>query len=112
KSRFRTFVRVCVDAFVAKERRAATALKRGGQIVVLSLDFEGADGELRQQSIAGQIDRDDFFRQEWIRSLFALAVEDLRQQFAASGKSTHFLLFERYDLATAEPLTYALLGEE
>jgi len=112
KSRFRTFVRVCVDGFIAKERRAAAALKRGGETMVVSLDFAGADSELRHQSFAASIEPEQLFRQEWVRALFALAVEDLRQQCAASDKGTHFLLFERYDLATAEPLTYAQLAQE
>ena len=32
KARFRTFVRICVDRFVSKQRRAAGSLKRGGEI--------------------------------------------------------------------------------
>jgi RNA polymerase sigma factor (sigma-70 family) len=115
KARFRTFVRVCVDRFVAKEHRAATRLKRGGPTDLVALDFEGAEGELRRQSLAPGTDPDDFFRQEWLRGLFALAVEDLRQQCAASDKNSHFVLFERYDLEGPDAparLTYAQLGQE
>jgi RNA polymerase sigma factor (sigma-70 family) len=115
KARFRTFVRLCVDGFVAKERRAAARLKRGGHTELLSLDFEAADGELRCQPPAQGVDPDDFFRQEWVRSLFALAVEDLRQRCAASDKNTHFALFERYDLEgplAPESPSYAQLGRE
>jgi RNA polymerase sigma factor (sigma-70 family) len=115
KARFRTFVRVCVDGFVAKEQRAATRLKRGGQIELLSLDFDAADGELRCQPPAQGVDSDDFFRQEWVRNLFALAVEDLRLHCAASDRNTHFALFERYDLEgplAPEGPSYAQLGQE
>jgi RNA polymerase sigma factor (sigma-70 family) len=115
KARFRTFVRLCVDGFVSNERRAAGRLKRGGQVAMLPLDFAGADNELHRQAPAIAVDPDDFFRQEWVRSLFTLAVEDLRQHCAAASKDTHFALFERYDLASSvaqEGLTYAQLGEE
>jgi RNA polymerase sigma factor (sigma-70 family) len=115
KARFRTFVRLCVDGFVANEQRAASRLKRGGGTNLLSLDFEDADGELRQQPAALEMDLDDFFRQEWLRGLFALAVEDLRQECAAGGKEVRFKLFERYDLDNPEAgvrLTYAQLGQE
>src|SRR5262245_13632540 len=37
KARFRTFLRVCVDGFVANERRAAGRLKRGGGAELLTL---------------------------------------------------------------------------
>jgi RNA polymerase sigma factor (sigma-70 family) len=115
KARFRTFVRLCVDGFVANERRAAARLKRGGHSELLALDFEGADEELRRQVPAAGTDLDDFFRQEWVRGLFTLAVEDLRRQCADTGRNLHFRLFERYDLESPEAradLTYARLGEE
>jgi RNA polymerase sigma factor (sigma-70 family) len=113
-ARFRTFVRVCVDGFVANEQRAAHRLKRGGGQQLLPLDFEWAEGELRRQAPGAGMDPDDFFRQEWVRGLCALAVEELRRQCAATGKETHFALFERYDLEgpdTPGSLTYARLAE-
>jgi RNA polymerase sigma factor (sigma-70 family) len=115
KARFRTFIRVCVDGFVANEQRAAGRLKRGGVARVLALDFDTAEGELRRHAPAAAVDPDEYFRQEWVRGLFALAVEDLRLQCAASGKTAHFALFERYDLDGPdgpERLTYGQLAQE
>jgi RNA polymerase sigma factor (sigma-70 family) len=115
KARFRTFVRLCVDGFVAKERRAATRLKRGGLTSPLSLDFATADGELLRQVSAPDADPDAYFHKEWLRGLFALAVEDLRSECAATGKQTHFALFERYDLDGPDAqarLTYEQLGRD
>jgi RNA polymerase sigma factor (sigma-70 family) len=115
RARFRTFVRLCVDGFVANERRASNRLKRGGGAELLSLDFAVAEGELRRQEPAVAVDLDDFFRQEWVRELFAGAVDDLRRQCAGSGKELHFKLFERYDLDgpdAAVKLSYASLAEE
>ncbi len=113
KARFRTFVRVCVDGFVANEHRAA--VRRHAGHAHLSLDFDVAEGELREHPAAAGVDADDYFRQEWLRGLFALAVEALRQECAAAGKGTHFTLFERYDLDgpdRPDRLTYAQLAEE
>jgi RNA polymerase sigma factor (sigma-70 family) len=115
RARFRTFVRLCVDGFVAKEQRAAARLKRGGHVQLLSLDFAGADEELRLQQPAAAANLDDFFRQEWLRSLVVLAVEDLRHQCASTNKDAHFALFERYDLQGAEAgqtISYLQLGQE
>jgi RNA polymerase sigma factor (sigma-70 family) len=115
KARFRTFVRTCVDGFVANEQRAAGSLKRGGHITLVALDFQAADGELLHQKAPAGNDLDEFFHQEWVRGLFALAVDDLRRQCAAADKALHFTLFERYDLDAAPTqgkLTYAQLGQE
>jgi RNA polymerase sigma factor (sigma-70 family) len=115
KARFRTFLRLCVDGFVAKEKRADGRLKRGGGVEILSLDFEGAEGELRRQEPIADADPDDYFRQEWLRGLFAAAVDDLRLDCTASDKNLHFKLFERYDLDgpdSAPGLSYAQLADE
>jgi DNA-directed RNA polymerase specialized sigma24 family protein len=115
RARFRTFVRVCADNFVSKERRSAGCLKRGGALLLLSLDFDSAEGELSRQSQVSVSDPEDFFRQEWLRELFALAVDDLRRQCLASGKDVHFKLFERHDLDgpnAADRVSYSRLAEE
>jgi RNA polymerase sigma factor (sigma-70 family) len=115
KARFRTFLRVCLDRFLAKERTAAGRLKRGGGVEVRSLDFESVEGELRHQTATAGNDLDEFFHREWVRSLFGLAVEALRERSVAAGKTTHFALFERYDLegpdTVARP-TYATLAAD
>jgi RNA polymerase sigma factor (sigma-70 family) len=115
RARFRTFLRVCLDAFVAKEERAATCLKRGGGVAWLSLDFDTADGELRAHPCAAGQGPDEFLHREWVRELFALALEDFRRDSAAAGKATHFQLFQRYDVDAPErqeSLTYDALGKE
>jgi RNA polymerase sigma factor (sigma-70 family) len=98
RARFRTFLRTCLDGFVANQRKAASRLKRGGGHRFVPLDFESADGELRQLEVPDGFDHDAYFHREWRRSVFALAVEALRRECAAAGRTLHFSLFERYDL--------------
>ena len=115
RARFRTFLRTCLDGFAANQRKSAQRLKRGGGAQVLSLDFAGAEGEILHHEVADGLDLDEYFRREWVRHLFALAVEALRAECARSGKLGPFALFERYDLDrpdTGERLTYARLAEE
>ena len=60
-------------------------------------------------------DLEEFFRREWVRGLFELAVEDFRRHCATAGKEVHFKVFERYDLDgpdAEERPTYAELGQE
>ena len=115
QARFRTYLRVCLDGFASNQRKAAARLKRGGAFRHLSLDFESAEGELRRRDVPDEADTEQFFRREWVRALFADAVEALRQQCDQAGKGVHFALFERYDLdgaADARELTYARLAQE
>jgi len=113
KGRFRTFLRLLVDRFVANERKAAGRLKRGGAQVFVPLDFETAEGELGQHEVAVPADLDEYFHREWIRTLLTLAVDDLRAEYAQAGKMVQFQVFERYDLeapAAGEATTYGAVA--
>jgi RNA polymerase sigma factor (sigma-70 family) len=108
KARLRTFLRVCVDHFIANEAKAAKRLKRGGAAEHISLDFTLAESELARANMsltaAASPERiDEFLEQEFLRSLFGLAVEDLRRYCESHGKQTQFRLFEIYDLEDAQP---------
>lgn len=98
RARFRTYLRTCLDGFVANERQSAHRLKRGGGAEHVSLDFAGAEAELVRHGPPEGGDMDEYFHREWVRSLFALAVEALRRRCTEAGKSMPFALFERYDL--------------
>jgi len=116
KARFRTYLRVCLDGFAANERKAARRLKRGGDLAIVPLDFESAEGELRQHEIPDGADLDEFFHREWIRSLFSLAIDALREHYEAAGKPHYFELVRRYDLEGADAPdgrpTYASLAAD
>jgi len=115
KARFRTFLRLCLDRFAANERKAAGRLKRGGGQASVPLDFETAEGELRQRDVAVPNDLDEYFHQEWIRSLLALAVDDLRLEYERTGRTTQFGVWRRYDLeapSSQETFSYGTVASE
>jgi RNA polymerase sigma factor (sigma-70 family) len=115
KARFRTFLRTCLDGYVSNERKASQRLKRGGGVHLVPLDFETAEGELRQHDVAVPADMEEFFEREWARSLFSLAVEHLRAHYASTGRDRYFRVFERYDLDAGDSVTrvtYAELARE
>jgi RNA polymerase sigma factor (sigma-70 family) len=122
RARFRTFLRVCLDGFVANEIKARGRLKRGGDLAFVPLDFAAAEHELSLHPAAigtglaaiADADEDDLFRQEWVRSLFSDAVAALRASCEAAGKTMQFAVFQRYDLddsAEVRP-TYSQLAAE
>jgi RNA polymerase sigma factor (sigma-70 family) len=117
KSRLRTYLRVCVDSLVMNEDKASKRQKRGGTVPHVALDFVGAEEELGgtfmdPSGIASPESLDEFFEKEWVRSLFALAVEDLRQLCVEHERERTFHLFEAYDLEGNEKISYDQLSKE
>ncbi len=55
---------------------------------------------------------EEFFEKEWVRSLFALAVEDLRELCVARERERTFRLFESYELDGNKQITYEQLSKE
>ena len=111
KASFQTFLRTCLDGFVANERKAGSRLKRGGDMDHYQLDFATAETELAAHA-STDLSPEDYFHREWVRWMFALAVDALRQRCDESGRNVHFQLFERYDLCDDANVSYASLGEE
>lgn len=114
RGRFRTFLRTCLDAWLANEGRAASALKRGGEALLIPLEFESEDGDMVTVPLSAGESPERAFEREWVRSLFGLAVDSLRADCAARGRDTAFLVFERYDLEEAGSgrTTYAAMAAE
>jgi RNA polymerase sigma factor (sigma-70 family) len=112
RARFRTFLRTCLDRFVANARQAEGRLKRGGGAIVVPIDLPEAERELELQARNAVTDFDAFFHREWLRSLFAAAASQLHDACAARGRPQRYAMFEQYDLAAdeAERPTYADLA--
>jgi len=99
RARFRTYLRTCLDGFVANARKADARLKRGGGVRLIPIDFGEAERELRLQAASRVDDFDAYFHREWLRGLFASAAGRLRDACAARGRTDRFAVFEQYDLA-------------
>src|ERR1700726_933218 len=117
KSKLRTYLRLCVDSFVMNQEKAARRQKRGGSATHVALDFQAAEGELvgatiDAASIPSPESLEEFFEKEWVRSLFAVAVEDLRKLCAERERDRTFRLFEDYDLSGDPEISYDKLATE
>jgi RNA polymerase sigma factor (sigma-70 family) len=102
KASFRTFLRLLFDRFASNEWHAEQAIKRGGDQV--HLDFEAAEAEIGLESAAGT--PEEYFHREWVRSLFALAVDRLHARCEADGRHKQYAVFEMYDLDDDRGVTY------
>src|SRR5580765_7543080 len=71
RAKFRTYLRTCLDGFVANARKAGSRLKRGGAVTLIPIDFGEAERELARHAGNAVEDFDAYFHREWLRGLFA-----------------------------------------
>jgi DNA-directed RNA polymerase specialized sigma24 family protein len=112
RARFRTYLRTCLDGFVANSRKSDARLKRGGAVTLIPIDFGDAERELRNRAGSLIVDFDAYFHREWLRSLFSCAAGRLRDGCEARGRAHRFRIFQQYDLASddSDRPTYAELA--
>jgi RNA polymerase sigma factor (sigma-70 family) len=112
QARFRTYMRACLDRFIANAQRDGRRLKRGGGVALVPLDFATAERQLATDSLD---DGDTWFDREWVRGVFADAVVELRRACEGTPREIRFTVFERYDFAPqreADRPSYRALAEE
>ena len=113
RARFRTFVRTCVDSYVANALQAERRVKRGGDATILPLDVADVEDRLTIDNTSPS-DPDVIFHREWARSVLVTSLGRLRERYEALDRRLHLALFERYDIQSVhdERPTYAELAAE
>jgi RNA polymerase sigma factor (sigma-70 family) len=114
RARFRTYLRLCLDGFASNARKAERRQKRGGDVTLVPLDFQTAEGEMARHEGSVDADVDEVFYREWVRALFERAVADLKRHAEQAGRPIMFEVFARYDLLddTETRPTYAQIARD
>jgi RNA polymerase sigma factor (sigma-70 family) len=89
RGRFRSFLLAAIRHHLSHRRAHDRALKRGGGRVLLEVDFGDADRRLEVEA-RGIDDPERAFELAWARELLRSCVEELGQQYAASGRGAVF----------------------
>ncbi len=85
RGKFRSFLLGALNHFIANQRRAMAAQKRGGDHLVFSIDFD--DGETRyQREPVDAATPERIFDRRWTMTLLDRAVSRLRDEFIEADK--------------------------
>ena len=111
RGRFRTFLLTSMQNFMAGEWRKQQALKRGGGVEFLSLDFDTAEESYTREP-ATQLDPEAVFLRKWALGLLAHAMADLQRQYADAGKGDLFAALKGTLDGTEPPRPYPELAHD
>ncbi|MBI2931615.1 MAG: sigma-70 family RNA polymerase sigma factor [Planctomycetes bacterium] len=106
RGRFRTFLLAALGHFLAKEVRRERAIKRGGLVGVLSLDFTAAEEQFAGPAADSA---EAAFDREWALTLIQEALSHLRREAGEQGRSREFELLEPFVTKSDPP--YGELAE-
>ncbi len=107
---FRAFLKAALRNFLGGEARDGRAQKRGGDVVVASLDGSGADvlGFLADPAAGPE----EVFDRAWEGVVLAQAIRGLEDRLRAGGQEVAWEIFRAYELAPeGDRATYEILGE-
>ncbi|MGA2051672.1 MAG: sigma-70 family RNA polymerase sigma factor [Opitutales bacterium] len=109
KGRFRTFLLVAFQRFLANEWDRARAQKRGGGRPVLPLEAETAERRYQIEPV-DELSADRIYERRWALTLIEETVGRLRREFAQAGKAGEFEQLKSFLTADREKIPYAELA--
>jgi RNA polymerase sigma-70 factor (ECF subfamily) len=111
KGRFRAFLRTDCGFFLADQRDRERALKRGGGVVVVSIDARDAEGRYRVEP-AEATTPDRLFDRAWALTLLGRVLDLLEREYTDAGRSA---FFERLKIVLTDgprAIAYAAIADE
>jgi RNA polymerase sigma factor (sigma-70 family) len=105
RGRFRTFLLTIFQRFLAKEFDRDQAIKRGGALTKLSIDFN--DGELRYaDSLTDEETPERIFEKQWALTLLQRVVDQLGAEYTRKGKGDLFEQSRRFLVTSSTEISY------
>jgi RNA polymerase sigma factor (sigma-70 family) len=106
KGRFRSFLRVCLQNYLADERDKARTIKRGGNQTLLSLDAAAAESRYSMEP-RDPLDPEKIFERRWALMLLERVLARLEAEWQGRQKGEHFERLRVYLLGDPSADSYA-----
>ncbi len=111
KGRFRSFMLVALKHYAANQRDRDKAIKRGGAVATLPIDFSVGE-RWYQHEPADALTAEMLFERRWAISLMENVMERLRQRFDAQGRSELFAALSPHLVRDPQKLAYTQIADQ
>lgn len=111
KGKFRSFLLTACKHFLSNERDRTNAQKRGGGKAAVSIDARDAEGRYRLEP-SHRFTPEALFERRWALTLLDGVFEDLRGEFARSGKTDQFEALKPTLTDGGHSVPYARIAEQ
>ncbi|MCA9184181.1 MAG: sigma-70 family RNA polymerase sigma factor [Pirellulaceae bacterium] len=110
KGRFRSFLLACLRNFVANQRQALGAQKRGGGVMTFSLDGEEGESWYQRAASSARTAEEEFDRR-WAMLVLERAMDRLRSRFDTCGQLDRFYWLTPFLVDDGSATSYEKLAE-
>ena len=105
KGKFRSFLLLTLNHFLADEFDRGTARKRGGGQVFIPLDVETAEGRYVREP-ADHLSPEKLFERRWAQSILENALVRLRQEYGAETQPDAYAVLKGFEPGEQLSLSY------
>lgn len=105
KGKFRSFLLLTLNHFLADERERATAGKRGGGQPLLSLDAEAPEERYRLEP-RDEATPEKLFERRWAHAVLDRALVRVREEYVATGKEDTYAVLQAFGPGEQKSLSY------
>ena len=110
RGRFRSFLLKSVSNFMRDANRAERALKRGGGVETLSLDFESSEQQYSREPV-DNVTAEQLFERRWALTLLHNSMQQLQAEYVDRNHGLLFECLEAHVNQDASRLPYGQLCE-
>ena len=96
RGRFRSFLLASLKHYLVDEHRKTETQKRGGRVMIVSIDQNEAEERYHAEPVADGLDPESAFARQWAETLMASVHDVLRVEFAERGKEALFEAMEPF----------------
>jgi DNA-directed RNA polymerase specialized sigma24 family protein len=113
KGKFRSFLLASLKNYLSSTYHRDKAIKRGGDIHFVSLDFDGGEDRYSKEP-ADALTPEKIFDARWAITLLGQAIESLKTEYGAQGKATLFETLKPFLglMGNKEPPGYESVAEK
>ena len=106
KGKFRSFLLLTLNHFLADEHDRATTQKRGGGQTMISFDDESPENRYRLEP-PDELSPEKLFERRWAQTILDQALNRLRAEFVQQGKAAVYEVLKAFEPGEQKPLSYA-----
>ena len=106
KGKFRSFLLLRLNHFLADEHDRATTQKRGGGKTFISLDEQSPEDRYCLEP-ADELSPERIFERRWAQTILDQAIARLEAEFVAAGKTEIYDVLKTFQPGEQNPLSYA-----